>query len=125
MKAILDTHAAVFLWEGRVEVFGAASREVLETHELFISPITRLELAYLREIGRITVEPDQILGGLEADARVALTVDDVAAVVARALDLTWTRDPFDRLIVATARLHRAKLVTRDRNIQEHVEGAVW
>lgn len=125
MKAILDTHAAIFLWEGRVEVFGAASREVLETHELFISPITRLELAYLREIGRITVEPDQILGGLEADARVALTVDDVAAVVARALDLTWTRDPFDRLIVATARLHKAKLVTRDRNIQEHVEGAVW
>lgn len=125
MKAILDTHAAVFLWEGRVEVFGAASREVLETHELLISPITRLELAYLREIGRLSVEPDQILGGLEADARVALTVDDLAAVVTRALDLTWTRDPFDRLIVATARLHKAKLVTRDRNIREHVEGAVW
>jgi hypothetical protein len=30
MKAFLDTHAAIFLWEGRGELFGSGSRELLE-----------------------------------------------------------------------------------------------
>jgi PIN domain nuclease of toxin-antitoxin system len=37
-------------------------------------------------------------------------------VVTQAMPLSWTRDPFDRLIVATAILHRAPLVTRDERI---------
>lgn len=125
MRALLDTHAAVFLWEGRQEIFGQRAREVLETHTLLVSPLTRLELAYLREIGRLVVEPDQILGGLGSDCGVSLTRDGVAELVSRAMALTWTRDPFDRLLVATAQHLDAKLVTRDATIQAHFPGAVW
>ena len=125
MKAFLDTHAAVFLWEGRIEVFGKGARDVLETANLRISPIVRLELQYLHEIQRIIVHPDTILGGLEADCGVLLSDDALAAVVSRAMGLTWTRDPFDRLIVATAMLHDAALVTRDRTISENFAKVVW
>ena len=125
MSALLDTHAAIFLWEGRHELFGPAAREVLETEELLLSPFSRLEMAYLREIGRLIVEPDTVLGGLEADCAVRLTQDRVAEVVAQAMRLGWTRDPFDRLLVGTAMALGAKLVTRDRTIHEHFSGAVW
>ncbi|HVT58132.1 MAG TPA: PIN domain-containing protein [Thermoanaerobaculia bacterium] len=73
----------------------------------------RLELALLHEIGKITVSADDILGGLAADARVAVAADPLPALIALALPLAWTRDPFDRLLVATALLHRAPLITRD------------
>jgi len=39
--------------------------------------------------------------------------------------LSWTRDAFDRLIVAQAALDRAALVTRDRLILKHYPKALW
>ena len=49
----------------------------------------------------------------------------MAEVTEHCLDLSWTRDAFDRLIVAQAALDRAKLITRDRLILKHYPKAVW
>ena len=125
MKVHLDTHAAVLLWEGRVEAFGQDSRAVLEHEDLFVSPAVRLELQFLREIDRLLVAPDEILGGLEADCGVRLTDAPFARVVSAAMSDGWTRDPFDRLIVADARLHGAALVSRDRRIRKAFPAAIW
>ena len=125
MRAFLDTHAAVFLWEGRAEAFGSKSQDLLERSALFVSPLVRLELQFLREVGKLKVDADQILGSLASDARVVATEDPLDALVPLAMPLTWTRDPFDRLLVATALLHQAPLVTRDARIHENFAGAVW
>lgn len=125
MTAFLDTHAAIFLWEGRAELFGAGSREILERSVLRISPMVRLEMQFLKEIGKLKVDPDQILGTLGSDLGVTATSDSLDALVPLAMPLSWTRDPFDRMIVATAMLHEAPLVTRDRRIRDHFPGAVW
>lgn len=47
------------------------------------------------------------------------------AVVHAARDLTWTRDPFDRLIVATAVSDGADLLTADETLLAHAPGAFW
>lgn len=125
MKAFLDTHAAVALAAGRTEVFGPASADLLERAALFVSPVVRLELAFLFELGRIKVGADDVLGDLVAACGVVVSDDPIQAVVGHAMVLSWTRDPFDRLLVATAALHRAPLITRDRPIHEHFERAVW
>jgi len=125
LKVFLDTHAAIFLWEGRVEVFGRASRELIDRAVLLISPLVRLELWLLREVGKLTVEPGYLLDGLATEMGVAEPADPLPAVVAQAQPLAWTRDPFDRLIVATAMLHHAPLITRDRVINLHYPECVW
>jgi PIN domain nuclease of toxin-antitoxin system len=125
VKAFLDTHAAIFLWEGRGELFGSGSRELLERAVLLASPMVRLEMGFLREVGKLRVEPDQILGSLTSDYGVTITADPMDRLVPLAMPLSWTRDPFDRLLVATALLHEAPLITRDSRIQEHFAGAVW
>jgi PIN domain nuclease of toxin-antitoxin system len=125
MRVLLDTHAAVFLYEGRAELFGTSSRDLLERGTLQVSPLVRLELGFLREVGKLKVEPDLLLGALAADCGVTTTNDPLEALVPLAMPLTWTRDPFDRLLVATALLHQAPLITRDARIQEHFAGAIW
>jgi len=37
----------------------------------------------------------------------------------------WTRDPFDRLIVAHAAANDARLLTKDEKIRRHYKRAVW
>lgn len=125
MKAFLDTHAAIGLYEGDEGVFGQAAINLIERVALFLSPVVRLELALLHEIGRVEIGPDEILRGLTDDWGVVVADDPIAAVIARAMSLTWTRDPFDRLLVATAMLHRAPLITRDQKMHEHFSEAVW
>lgn len=125
MKAFLDTHAAVALWSGDTDAFGPRSQDLLERSALFVSPVVRLELALLKEVGRLNVTADEILNALDVDCGVRLAEDPVSLVVDRAMPLHWTRDPFDRLLVATAMLHKAPLVTRDTLIREHFEDAVW
>jgi PIN domain nuclease of toxin-antitoxin system len=125
VTSFLDTHAAVFLWEGRIEMFGPASRKALQQGGLLISPMVRLELQFLKEVGKLKAEPDQLLGALGSDLGVTMTSDPMDSLVALAMSLSWTRDPFDRMIVATALLHRTPLVTRDRLIRENFPGTVW
>ncbi len=123
MKTFLDTHAAVMLWNG--DDLSPKAQDLLERSALFVSPVVRLELVFLYEIRRLKVKGDEILGSLASELGVKQSEDPLQAVVAEAIGLEWTRDPFDRLLVATARLHRAPFVTRDEQIREHFEGAVW
>lgn len=123
--AFLDTHAAVFLASGDAYQLGSASRKLMEESILLISPFVRLELAYLREVGRLDAPPDEILGALVANCGVAFSDDPLPALVEQAMHLTWTRDPFDRLLVATASLHEAPFVSRDRKIRDNYNRTVW
>jgi PIN domain nuclease of toxin-antitoxin system len=44
--------------------------------------------------------------------------------IERALAMSWTRDPFDRVISAHARADGVPLLTRDETIRAHCEWAV-
>ncbi len=43
----------------------------------------------------------------------------------QSIKINWTRDVFDRIIVAQASIGDHKLLTRDRNILKHYKHAVW
>ena len=121
----LDTHAAAWLYAGRVDLFTARGLRTINEEDLTISPAVVLELEYLHEIGRLAVGGNAITQGLSA--QLGLTVCDrpFAAVVEAALDQDWTRDPFDRLIVGQAALSGSTLLTKDRTIRSHYRNAAW
>ncbi len=125
MKAFLDTHIAVKLFDGRVEELSSKARSTLDDAALFYSAVVRLEIGYLHQIERTRDPAGSICAALWTDYGVRESDESLATVVDIALGLTWTRDPFDRLIVATAMLHHAPLVTADARMLEHYERAVW
>jgi PIN domain nuclease of toxin-antitoxin system len=121
----LDTHAVVFLFERRMAAFGSASRARMAQDALSCSPMVRVELALLREIGRIAVDGHDILDGLAVEVGLTIVSDGLDPIALRASTLSWTRDPFDRMIVAQASMWNAPLVTRDRLITAPYPFAVW
>lgn len=124
MKAVLDTHALIWWVDGSKKLTREQSRviEKAASHgELWVSEVTFLEVALLVDGGRLKLrEPvDEWLE--RATASPAVQRIGITPVVAREVStLSSTRawDPADRVIVATARVLGAKLVTSDTRIIE-------
>jgi PIN domain nuclease of toxin-antitoxin system len=122
----LDTQVMVWLCDGQVERLPARAQAAIEESDVVVSPMVLLELGYLHAIKRIGKPPLALVDELQR--RIGLTVRDhsFAAVMHTALFEDWTRDPFDRVIVAHARSDgEARLVTSDSKIREHYLQAVW
>jgi len=121
----LDTHVVVWLYAGDIQRFSAVARERLEQDELLISPIVQLELEYLREIERFDADSALVLESLQSSVGLSICDQSFLQVVAESVALAWTRDPFDRLIVAHAMTRNAEVMTKDRVIHQHYTRAVW
>jgi PIN domain nuclease of toxin-antitoxin system len=122
----LDTQVMVWLCEGLVDRLSPVAAAAIEESELAISPMVLLELEYLTEIKRIVKPPLALLNQLQTQIGLRISDHSFQAVVHTSLFETWTRDPFDRLIVAHARSDgHAPLVTSDSKIHENYQKAVW
>jgi PIN domain nuclease of toxin-antitoxin system len=103
----------------------AAARALISEGRPRISPLVALELAYLQEVGRARDPVAMMLVALRRDAGIEVADISLAELTQAATDLSWTRDPFDRLIAAHAIVANAPLVTADRTIREHLPLATW
>ena len=73
------------------------------------SPMVVLELEYLYEINGTILTPNPF-----------------PIIAEIAIGETWTRDPFDRLIVSHAKANgRAGLVAKDELIARHYPNTIW
>lgn len=121
---MLDTHIAVALYQGRTAGLSRKALTAIDRQPLCMSPAVLLELELLHEIGRLKHGAAVIARTLAVDLSIHPASDRFADVALRALPLSYTRDPFDRLIVAHADLLEAPLITLDQQMQQHYARAL-
>ena len=121
----LDTHIVVWLYSGLKQKLSSKARTLINQHDLYISPIVRLELQYLYEIQRLTVLPDVIIDDLEFRLNLIICDRPFNQVITQSLSQDWTRDPFDRVIVSQAGLQSSLLLTKDKTIRDNYQQAQW
>lgn len=122
----LDTHVALWLWVADLSRIPSPLAERMGIEDLAVSPMVRLELSYLHQIGRVTDTAERVVSGLARQIGLREDQASFAAVIAEAESMTWTRDPFDRIVAAHAIAAGAVLATSDRVIREALpEHTVW
>lgn len=104
---------------GHLKPFSKEAQDVLNHHTLYYNAMTLLELRYLEEIGRIKSQATAIVDSLAQSMEISLSPAPFKEVVKISLRHSWTRDPFDRLLVAEAEWLNATLITADNRIKIH------
>ena len=128
MTSYLDTMAAVwFAHENmRWRLSPAAKRLIDESETLLISPMTIYELKAVYRKGGMEKAPTEVLMALEKFGRVGVCTIPYVAVAMSALQIDWTTDPGDAMIVGQAIANgNAPLITSDRHIRAHYAAAIW
>jgi PIN domain nuclease of toxin-antitoxin system len=108
---LLDTNAIIWIVRGH-----RRARTLVDGTSLRISPASVFELQLLADVGRLKVALADVL----ADERWRVDEPPSLQWFSSAAEESWTRDPFDRLIVAHARLRRWRLATADAAILDRL-----
>ena len=121
-RLLLDTHIVV-RWLTDSRTLSREQTRVLEsavrrTEPIALSAISLLEIAVIGSAGRLglKVALEELFEDLQSPVFQILPL--TCEVAAEVVLLGNLRDPADRVIVATARIERLRLVTSDRRIIE-------
>ena len=121
----IDTHIVVWLYAGQIKKLSNQAKDLLNDNEIQISPIVRLELQYLNKIKRITASANDIIVDLSNSIGLTVCSKNFNNIINSAMDLDWTCDPFDRIIVANAALNDNYLLTKDQTILENYSNSLY
>jgi len=121
----IDTHVVIWLVGGRLDIFSRETLKFIETNQLYFSSIIEFELTYLFESKKLTIPSDEIISVLKNDFGCQRNDSSLVDLISEANQLSWTRDPFDRLITAQASLQELPLITKDKTIRQNYPLAVW
>ncbi|MGN6716905.1 MAG: type II toxin-antitoxin system VapC family toxin [Candidatus Binatia bacterium] len=132
MTYVADTHALIHHVTDHKRRLARRARDIFDRVDrgldLIIVPFTVLEeILLLSEIGKVDIPLPfrEFVISLENSDNIDLAVNDTA-VLLEAATFTTVRDPYDRLIIAQARLACVPLITGDEKIhQSALVRTVW
>lgn len=128
VRLIADTHAIVWHLTAPKKL-GAGARRAFTAADAgrslcCVPAIALVEVALLRERGRIAPGPAEILQALAGRTGYAVLALDGEQALEFA-SLVGIKDPMDRLIVAAARATRARLISADGLLDGFGVDRVW
>ena len=128
MKLLLDTHTFIW-WDSAPERLSRRSREVIGdgANELLLSVVSVWELQVKNQLGKLELErplAELVVDQEKINGLVLLSVGLSHVLGLDTLPMLH-RDPFDRLLIAQARVENAVLVTRDAEISEYDVETLW
>ena len=127
MKYLLDTHVVLWMAENSPMLSDAAKLAILDKHSLkFVSIVSAWEVAIKLTTGKLRLE-----GGLEEffhimDENGLQVLGIERAYLQRVQTLPfWHKDPFDRLLIATAVIENMVLISADENVPKYEVPWLW
>ena len=123
MKLLLDTHVVLW-WQRDDRRLGKAARKAIaEADIVWVSAVSAWEVAIKQALGRLRLdEPFKALLAADDFTELPLTLAHSDALA----DLPHHHaDPFDRALIAQARVQGATLVSHDRALTPYKLPMIW
>jgi len=122
VRVLLDTH--VFLWWRAGREMRAEAMDAIRTaDDVFVSAASAWEVSIKAAIGKLRLTAS-FADGVAQSGFVPLPINLHHAAVAGELP-PHHRDPFDRMLLAQARLERLTLISHDRRLEPYGSAIIW
>lgn len=117
MRLLLDTHA--LLWWLADEGLSAPPRQAIAdpANTVFVSAVSAWEISIKKSLGKLSA-PDDLEQQVQSGGFLPLAITIAHGVTAGELDRHHD-DPFDRMLIAQARLEGLTIVTRDERFRDY------
>jgi PIN domain nuclease of toxin-antitoxin system len=125
MQCLLDTHTLIWYFEHDGKLTSCAE-ETIDNPEnaVYVSVISLWEIAIKKGLGKLDVDFDRLLAQVEQAGFPIVQIKN--AYLRKQIDLPQIhKDPFDRLLVATAEIENMALITADENIHTYAVEWIW
>jgi len=128
MKLLLDTHVAIW-WMSKQEKLSSKTKALLldDANPLYISIVSAWEVAIKTSLGKLYEFDGGVkafLAEMEDNPVVFSPVEKQHVAMVEILPFHH-RDPFDRLLVATAMVESMTILTADENIRLYDVNCLW
>jgi PIN domain nuclease of toxin-antitoxin system len=127
MKYLLDTHALVWYFENSPKMPEETGRRIANgNHANYISSVSLWEIAIKKSLGKLDTKLtlDELLSDVHSSALTVLQIEDAYLKGISQLPPVH-KDPFDRLIVATALAEGLTIITADEHIRKYDVPWIW
>ena len=124
---LIDTHTAMWFFNGDVKLSKAAKDIIYDfSNPIYMSIASAWEVAIKLSIGKLDIinNTADFLHDAENSKITILQIKPAYLTVLETLPMIH-RDPFDRLLIATAITEQMTLITDDENIQTYEVPQIW
>jgi len=129
MRALLDTHAALFAWMAPDRLSAKARRLIADpANQLFFSQISTLEITLKYKLGKLRLPepPDRYLPSrIEQFTLTYLPLDDEDIYGIHKLPDPSHKDPFDWLLIAIASRRKVPIISKDTAFKNYSVEVLW
>lgn len=123
MRVLLDTHVLLWALSDDPKLSSKARRLIENAAEIYVSAATFWEMAIKVGLGKLDADLDEIREYCLESGFVELPITSEHAIAVKDLE-QHHKDPFDRLIVATAISEPMRLMTADAQIAQYTSLAI-
>jgi len=127
MEYILDTHVLLWFLRNDPSLSETALRFILDGNSTkFISVASIWEISIKNRIGKLPLKKSlsDIFDEIETNGFGIIGIDRKCVEIYNTLPLIH-RDPFDGIIIATAKFKQMTIITSDENIQKYDVDCIW
>jgi len=123
MKLLIDTHVALWWQKDDRRLNAAARKAIMQADIVWVSAATASEVAIKLSQRRLRVnESLRVTVGTDDFTELPLTLRHAEELAVLPLHHT---DPFDRMLIAQARVEGATIVTHDRAFAPYGVPVIW
>lgn len=118
MNLLLDTHALIWVLEDNPKLSSVARSAIIDgKNAVFVSVASVWEMSIKQAMGKLSM-PDNLNEEIELLRFLTLNINFKQAELAGKLP-NIHKDPFDRMLIAQAKLEELTLVTHDEMISQY------
>ena len=126
-RYLLDTHTAIWFFNGDNALSETAKKIILDTSNIkYLNIASAWEIAIKLSIGKLDIAGNtaDFIHDAETNGFIILPIKTDHLTALESLPLLH-RDPFDRLLIATAISEQMTLISADKNIAQYDVPLIW